>query len=150
VAAKLKEKERSCVMFKSILASALAVSMGIPAVGAFAATPADCALKQVASAQPLRERLQIGGRVFRDRLAGATLYIPAEKGVTTDYLKRIADAHQAQMAGGGAAMPDCPFGVAGSTIEVSSNNSGYLMVAIRSKDDGAAKEILRRAELAVK
>jgi hypothetical protein len=135
-------------MFKTILASALAASMAVPAVSAFAATPADCALKQVASAQPLRERVQLGGRVVRDRLAGATLYIPAERGVTTDYLKRIADAHQAQMSG--AAMKDCPFGVAGSTIEVSSNNSGFLMVAIRSKDDGAAKEILRRAELAVK
>jgi hypothetical protein len=136
-------------MFKTILASALAVSMAIPAVGAFAATPADCALKQVAAAQPLRERVQLGGRIFRDRLAGATLFIPAEKGVTTDYLKRIADAHQGQMTGG-AAMKDCPFGVAGSTIDVTSNNSGYLMVAIRAKDDGAAKEILRRAELAVK
>jgi hypothetical protein len=136
-------------MLKTILASALAASMSIPAVGAFAAAPADCALKQVTTAQPLRERVQFGGRVFRDRLAGATLYIPAEKGVTTDYLKRVADAHQAQMAGG-TAMKDCPFGVAGSTIEVSSNNSGYLMVAIRSNDDGAAKEILRRAELAVK
>jgi hypothetical protein len=136
-------------MFKTILASTLAASMAFPAVGAFAATPADCALNQVASAQPLRERVDLGGRIFRNRLAGATLYIPAEKGVTTDYLKRIADAHQAQMASG-AAMKDCPFGVAGSTIEVSSNNSGYLMVTIRAKDDGAAKEILRRAELAVK
>ncbi|HVW69153.1 MAG TPA: hypothetical protein VHB68_09265 [Steroidobacteraceae bacterium] len=136
-------------MFKTLLASALAISMAVPTVGAFAATPADCALNQVAAAQPLRERVQLGGRLFRDRLAGATLFIPAEKGVTTDYLKRIADAHQAQMAGG-AAMKDCPFGVAGSTIEVSSNNSGYLLIAIQSKDDGAAKEILRRAELAVK
>ena len=136
-------------MFKTILASALAASMAFPGVGAFAATPADCALNKVASAQPLRERVELGGRIFRNRLAGATLYIPAEKGVTTDYLKRIADAHQAQMAAG-TAMKDCPFGVAGSTIEVSSNNSGYLIVAIRAKDDGTAKEILRRAELAVK
>jgi hypothetical protein len=136
-------------MFKTILASALAASMAVPAAGAFAATPADCALNQVAAAQPLRERVQLGGRIFRDRLAGATLFIPAEKGVTTDYLKRMADAHQARMASG-PAMKDCPFGVAGSTIEVTSNNSGYLMVAIRAKDDGAAKEILRRAELAVK
>jgi len=136
-------------MFKTILASVLAASMTVPAAGAFAATPADCALTQVAATRPLRERVQLGGRLFRDRLAGATLFVPAEKGVTTDYLKRFADAHQSQMAGG-AAMKDCPFGVAGSTIEVSSDNSGYLMVAIRSKDDGAAKEILRRAELAVK
>ena len=136
-------------MFKTILASALAASMAFPAVGAFAATPADCALNKVASAQPLRERVQLGGRIFRDRIAGATLLIPAERGVTTDYLKRIADAHQAQMAAA-TAMKDCPFGVAGSTIQVSSDNSGYLIVTIRSKDDGAAKEILRRAELAVK
>jgi hypothetical protein len=135
-------------MLKTILASPLAASMAVPTVTAFAATPADCAVKQVAAAQPLRERVQLGGRIFRDRLAGATLYIPADKGVTTDYLKRVADGHQAQMAG--TAMKDCPFGVAGSTIEVSSNNSGFLMVAISSKDDGAAKEILRRAELAVK
>ena len=136
-------------MFKTILASALAASMAVPAVGAFAAPPPDCALNHVVAAQPLRERLQIGGHIVRDRLAGATLFIPAEKGVTTDYLKRLADAHQAQMAAG-TAMRDCPFGVAGSTIEVSSNNSGYLMVAISAKNDGAAKEILRRAELAVK
>lgn len=136
-------------MFKTVLASALAASMSVPAVGAFASTPADCAVKQVAAVQPLRERVQLGGRIVRERLGGATMFIPAEKGVTTDYLKRIADAHRAQMAAG-TAMKDCPFGVAGSTIEVSSNNSGYLMVAIRSNDDGAAKEILRRAELAVK
>lgn len=59
-------------MLKTILASALAVSMAVPTVGAFAATPSDCALKQVAAAQPLRERVQLGGRIFRDRLAGAT------------------------------------------------------------------------------
>ena len=135
-------------MFKTIIASALAATMAVPAAGAFAATPQDCALKQVAAATALRERVSLGGRIFRDRLAGATLFIPAERGVTTDYLKRVADAHQAQMASG--AMKDCPFGVAGSTIEVSSNNSGYLMVAVRSSDDAAAKEILRRAELAVK
>ena len=136
-------------MFKTIIASALAATMAFPAAGALAATPSDCALKQVASATALRERVQLGGRVFRDRLAGATLYIPAERGVTTDWLKRVADIHQGQMAAG-TVMKDCPFGVAGSSIEVSSNNSGYLIVAIRSKDDGAAKEILRRAELAVK
>jgi len=47
-------------------------------------------------------------------------------------------------------MKDCIFAVAGAEIAVSTDNSGYLMVAVSAKDDGAAKEILRRAELAVK
>ena len=136
-------------MLKTLMASVLAATMAAPAAGAFAATPPDCALKEVAAATPLRERVALGGRIFRDRLAGATLYVPAERGVTTDWLKRVADAHQAAMVKG-TAMKDCPFAVAGSTIEVTSNNSGYLMVTVRAKDDGAAKEILRRAELAVK
>jgi hypothetical protein len=139
-------------MFKTILASTLAAALTFPAAGAFAATPPDCALKQVAAARPLTERVSMGGHVVRDRLAGATLYIPAEPGVTTDWLKRLADAHHAQMATSATNTPmkDCIFAVAKSDIEVSSNNSGFLMVAISSKDDGAAKEILRRAELAVK
>lgn len=136
-------------MFKSILVATLAASMAAPAAGAFAATPADCAVKQVTAARPLIERVSWGGRGVRERLAGATLYIPAEPGLTTDWLKRVADAHQAQMAAG-TPMKDCIFAVPGSQIEVSSNNSGFLMVAISSKDGGVAKEILRRAELAVK
>ena len=136
-------------MLKSILVATLAASMAVPAAGVFAATPADCAVKQVTAARPLVERTSWGGRGVRERLAGATLYIPAEPGLTTDWLKRVADAHHAQMATG-APMKDCVFAVPGSEIEVSSNNSGFLMVAIRSNDAGTAKEILRRAELAVK
>jgi hypothetical protein len=136
-------------MFKSILVATLAASMAVPAAGVFAATPADCAVKQVTAARPLNERVSWGGRGVRDRLVGATLYIPAEPGLTTDWLKRVADAHHAQMTTG-APMKDCVFAVPGSEIEVSSDNSGFLMVAIRSNDAGTAKEILRRAELAVK
>jgi len=136
---------------KTIIASMLAASMAIPAAGAIAATPPDCALNHVVAARPLREHVSLGGRLVRDRLAGATLYIPAEPGLTTDWLKRLADSHKAQMAKGTpTAMKDCIFAVAGAEIAVSSDNSGYLMVAVSAKDDGAAKEILRRAELAVK
>jgi hypothetical protein len=149
VAAKPKETKEHVMFKNTILASVFATTMAVPAAGAFAATPPDCAVNQVAAAQPLRERVSLGGRLYRDRLSGATLYVPAERGVTTDWLKRVADTHQRQM-GTGAAMKDCPFAVAGSSIEVSSNNSGYLMVTIRSNDDGSAKEILRRAELAAK
>jgi hypothetical protein len=134
---------------KTIIASMLAAITLFPAAGALATPPPGCALKNVVAARPLRDRVSMGGHQIRDRLAGATLYIPAEPGLTTDWLKRVADSHQAQMRAH-TAMKDCPFGVAGSTIEVSSDNSGYLMVAIRSADDGAAKEILRRAELAAR
>jgi hypothetical protein len=134
---------------KTIIASMLAASMALPAAGTFAATPPDCALKHVVAARPLKDRVSMGGHLIRDRLAGATLYIPAEPGLTTDWLKRLADSHQAQMASG-VPMKDCVFAVAGSEITVSSNNSGYLIVSVSSKDDGAAKEILRRAELAVR
>ena len=138
-------------MFKTIIASTLAAAIALPAASSLAAPPPDCALKEVAAIRPLRDRVPVGGKIVRDRLAGATLYVPAEPGLTTDWLKRIADAHHAEMPAGTAmSMKDCVFGVPGSEIEVSSNNSGFLMVTVRSKDDGAAKEILRRAEATVK
>lgn len=135
-------------MFKTILATTFAIALALPTTTVLAAPPKDCALSQVAFVQPLTARVERGHSV-QQRLVGATLYIPAQSGLTTDWLKRSADEHQARMAHG-EPMKDCVLGVADSHVQVWSNNSGYLMVSVQSDNLDAAKEILRRAELAVK
>lgn len=135
-------------MFKTILATTFALALALPATAAIAAPPKDCALSQVAFVQPQKARVQQGHAV-QERLVGATLYVPAQPGLTTDWLKHLADDHQARMAKG-EPMKDCVFGVPNSRVDVWSNGSGYLMVAVQSDNLDGAKEILRRAELAVK
>ncbi len=135
-------------MFKTILATTFALALALPATAVLAAPSKDCLLSKVAFVQPQNAQVQRGHAV-QQRLVGATLYIPAQAGLTTDWLKRQVDEHQARMAHG-EPMKDCVFGVANSHVDVSSNGSGYLMVAVQSDNLDAAKEILRRAEVAVK
>ena len=135
-------------MFKTILATTFALAIALPATAALASPPKDCALSKIAFVQPQTARVQQGHAV-RQRLVGATLYVPAQPGLTTDWLKSVADDHQTRMARG-EPMKDCVFGVPNSHVDVWSNGSGYLMVGIQSNNLDAAKEILRRAEIAVK
>ena len=135
-------------MFKTILATTFALALALPATSALAAPTKDCLLSKVAYVRPQNAQVQQGHAV-QQRLVGATLYIPAQAGLTTDWLKRQVDEHQARMAHGetkGATMKDCVFGVPNSHVDVSSNGSGYLMVAVQSGNLDSAKEILRRAQ----
>jgi anti-sigma factor RsiW len=111
-------------MFKTIVATTFALAL--PATFVLAAPSKDCLLSKVAYVQPQTAQVQQGHAV-QQRLVGATLFIPAQAGLTTDWLKRQVDEHQARMAHG-QMMKDCVFGVANSHVDVSSNGSGYLMV----------------------
>jgi hypothetical protein len=135
-------------MFKTILATTFAIALALPATTVLASPPKDCVLAQVAFVQPQNARLERGHSI-QTRLIGATLYVPAQLGLTTDWLKHLVDEHQARMARG-EAMKDCVLGVPHSHIDVWSNGSGYLMVGIQSDNLDEAKEILRRAEMTVK
>lgn len=135
-------------MFKTILATTLAIVLAAQGGPALASAPKGCALAKATLVQPLTTRVEVGHSV-QQRLAGATLYIPAEPGLTTDWLKRSADEHQARMARG-ESMENCVLGVANARIQVWSNNSGWLMVSVQSDNLDNAKEILRRAELVVR
>lgn len=135
-------------MFKTILATTFAIALALPATTALASSAQDCALSKVAFVQPQTARVQQGHAV-QQRLVGATLYIPAQPGLTTDWLKHLVNDHQAEMARG-EPMKDCVLGVANSHVDVWSNGSGYLMVGVQSDNLDQAKEILRQAELAVK
>jgi len=48
--------------------------------------------------QPQNAQVQ-QGKFLRQRLVGATLSIPAQPGLTTDWLKWQGDEHQARMGG---------------------------------------------------
>jgi hypothetical protein len=131
-------------MFKTILATTFALALALPATSVLAAPTKDCLLSQVAYVQPQNAQVQRGHSV-QQHLVGATLYIPAQAGLTTDWLKRQVDEHQARMAHG-EPMKDCVFGVPNSHVNASSNGSGYLMVTVQSDNLDSAKEILRRAQ----
>jgi hypothetical protein len=135
-------------MFKTILATTFAIALALPATTALASSPKDCALSKATFVQPQTARVQQGHAV-QQRLVGATLYIPAQPGLTTDWLRHLVNDHQSEMARG-EPMKDCILGVANSHIDVWSNGSGYFMVGVQSDNLDTAKEILRRAELAVK
>ena len=131
-------------MFKTILATTFAFALALPATSVLAAPSKDCVVSKVAFVQPQNAQVQ-RGHAIQQRLVGATLFIPAQAGLTTDWLKQQVDEHQARMAHEGP-MKDCVFDVANSHVDVSSNGSGYLMVAVRSDNLDSAKEILRRAQ----
>ena len=136
------------IMFKTIFATTFAIALALPATTALASSAKDCALSQLAFVQPQTARVQQGHAVPQ-RWVGATLYAPAQPGLTTDWLKRLVTDHQAEMARG-EPMKDCVLGVANSHVDVWSTGSGYLIVGVQSDNLDTAKEILRRAAPAVK
>ena len=76
---------------------------------------------------------------------GADVYVRATPGMTTQWLTRLTQCHLVR-EGCGASQDhsSCPLGVAGTTVDVSSTSTGFV-VAVRSSDFVAAQEIVRRA-----
>ena len=132
-------------MFKHLFVVAVATALALPATVAVASPSKDCVLDQVVAVHPLTVQRSDSKFGPMQRLVGAALTIPAQPGLTTDWLKRLADVHAERMTHG-TAMADCVFGVPNSLIDVSSNGSGFLTVNVRSDNLDGAREILRRAE----
>lgn len=105
-----------------------------------------CALKgyKVTSVAPRLEDIQ-QGRLTTKRLAGATVYVQAEPGLTREWLRLSVERHLSSMQAG-SPMKDCPFGAKGVSIAVDSAGTGFA-VHVSAKDSKTAQEILRRAQL---
>ena len=130
--------------------------LGLAAAPVFAAPAASkppsaqvqqaCALKgfTVTSVAPRFEEVQ-QGRATTQRLAGATVYVLAQPGLTREWLRLSLERHLISMQSSGA-MKDCPFGAKDIRITVDSAGTGFA-VHVSAKDAKTAEEVLRRARL---
>ncbi|HEX4447745.1 MAG TPA: hypothetical protein VH044_13440 [Polyangiaceae bacterium] len=73
------------------------------------------------------------------RVDGAVVTVPAEPGVTREWLQRQVDDPMA------AAQPGCPMAVNGASARVTSTGNGFAVTLV-GKDKDSSKEILRRAQ----
>ena len=102
----------------------------------------------VSTAQPLKEEYQVGKtKLTRDR--GVQLTVRAEPSVSRPWLMRVATCHVALARSGRiAASQNDPLLVAGATVDVEEQTTGYL-VKVHVPDQAAAAEVMRRATLAL-
>jgi hypothetical protein len=107
---------------------------------------ASCALKgfTVSSVAPRYEDVQ-RGRATTQRLAGATVYVMAEPGLTREWLRLSLERHLSAMKSD-SAMKDCPFSAKDIRISVDSAGTGFA-VHVSASDAKTAEEVLRRARL---
>ena len=133
---------------KFVAAAAVMLALAVPATSlAKAPGPitksAPCAFHahRVTKVTPYRSQLFVGrGTVLR----GANLFVPAERGLTAEWLERELLSHLAAM--GSKDMRDCPLDVAKVRVNVQSGGAGFW-VRLTAPDTTTAREVLRRAEL---
>lgn len=109
--------------------------------------PAHCILKghRVVKVQPLNVA-ERHGRGMVDRLAGATVFVQAERGLTAEWLQLTIQRHILHMAG--SSMPNCALSAKELQVSVTSAGNAFA-VKLSSTNPEQAKEILRRAQLLV-
>ena len=125
-----------------IVAAVLAVA-ALTSAGARAAEPNQCSL---GSKYPVRSVAKFtttenAGYTTYTQFRGAEVIVPAQPGLTAEWLQRVLSYEIAAGA--------CDFGVAGATVTVLSAG-GAFSVRVEGKGDQAAAEILRHAQLLVK
>lgn len=105
--------------------------------------------EDIVSVTPLVESvLGVGDEAPIQRTAGATIVFRATPGMTSEWLQRVVDCHLARNAALGhdvPEMPYCPLVPRGVTARVRSTGDGFA-VDVRADDEGAAEEVLRRAQ----
>lgn len=87
------------------------------------------------------------GRNSGKKLVGANVYVPAQQGLSAEYLQAQVQSHIAAMKN--QPMPNCPLAIEGANVNVVSAGNGYW-VQISSTDQATAEEVLRRAEQLVR
>lgn len=127
----------------SLFTFALAGSLLSASSGAQAAQPeaAECFAGYAPTQVAPYEIDQVAGEGSYTALAGARVFIPAEKGLTAEWLNAQLLTRMAQHRAG----TDCPLDLQRVTLDVQSGGPGFW-VTLASKNDKIAKEVLRRAE----
>lgn len=131
--------------FIAAVALALVTTMS---AGAGAAEPVRCSLGGkyfVSSVKPYNTQEDAGYSIFT-RFRGAEVYVPAQPGVTAEWLDRVITY---QIAAG-----ECSFGAPKVNVEVLSDGGGFSVrlssMSDRYGNEREAGEILRHAQQLVK
>ncbi len=128
------------------LAASAVLSSSVPASAAPDAHAHWCALSsfQITQVASLYTDEHINQTVYR-RFAGAQVFLPAQPGLTAEWIRASIARHQtnAQTA------YECPLDIKGATISVASGGTGFW-VQISARDAETAKEILNRARRLVR
>lgn len=85
---------------------------------------------------------QVAGDGSYTSLVGAQLFVPAEKGLTAEWLNHQYRERMASRQTSG----DCPLDLPGLNVSVQSAGPGFW-VQLSASDENTAKEVLRRARL---
>jgi hypothetical protein len=132
---------------KLMVTSSLAALLLVPLSAGATPTPAHegpCALAGFSVTQVVPYRVEErAGRGTVRRLAGASLFVPAQQGLTPEYLQATLEKHLKAMQT--RTMAGCPLDVDSISVKVTSAGNGYW-VRIAGKDHKAAKEILARSQ----
>jgi phosphoserine phosphatase len=128
-------------VFGAILAATLAVPV------AASADSAQCELRafKATHVAPLRVQERIG-RGTIDRLIGAQVFVPAQQGLTAEWLRNRVEQHVLGM--NQRQMTACPLSVSDISVAVVSGGTGFW-VQIAAKDSAKAQDVLRLAEAAI-
>jgi hypothetical protein len=143
--AKVAGKSRRSAMLSrtivSVLAFAVAVGVTPIAGAAMGASSSPCAspFENITSVTPYKVT-RTNLRRSSTRLEGAVVNVPAQPGLTREWLQR-----QVSSAPVGDEQSRCPLAVDGSTARVTSTGDGFA-ITVSSPDRDGAKEILRRAQ----
>jgi hypothetical protein len=100
------------------------------------------ALAQAQYVKAVKAERRVHAKTSVKQTAGAELYVPAQRGLSAQWLER------AIACGAGVAdMGSSPFGVQGVKVSVEAARRGYV-VRITADKREVAEEVVRRAELA--
>lgn len=123
------------------LTLALICTLSGVAVGAEPGAPSPCVGgHRVTKVVPHRAAVYAGQGSY-EKLVGARLFVPAQPGLTAEWLQ----AQLAQRSSSPETAALCPLDVPGSSVKVQSGGPGFW-VSVSARDDAGAREVLRRAE----
>jgi hypothetical protein len=127
---------------KGFISIAVAAALTFPII-AHADTP-QCQLSVYNANRvvPLRVEQRVGRGTIQI-LKGAQVFIPAQAGLSAEWVRVNIERHVAAMRT--HSMPNCPLSVADVRVSVVSGGTGFW-AQLASDDPAAAREILRRAE----
>jgi hypothetical protein len=127
----------SVLAFSSVLAVAprAGAAAGYTPDGSTCGAPFDA--KHITSVAPYKV-VRTNLRQSSTRVEGAIVNVPAQPGMTREWLQRLVDDPAAAQSG-------CPMGVDGASGRVTSTGQGFAITVSSQNRDGA-REILRRAE----
>jgi hypothetical protein len=124
---------------KLLFAAAVFAILVAAPVAARAAEQTNCSLGQryhVTAVSPFRSMESAYGPTRR--LRGAELYVPAQPGLTSEWLQRVVESD--------IAYGRCDFGDPKATVDVTSAGAGFW-VRITASNSGDSDEIVRQAQL---